>query len=252
MLELHTLLLIGLAVAIASFIHGFSGFGFGIISMALFSMLPFDLERISAVLSIVALLIISTLVFFSGKDSKIVWKHVLFISLGILIGSPLGYGFLLAFKDQPLFRVIAGMIFMYFAVHNLFSLHARRELHTFFGVLLGIASGFISGALVSGGPPIIFYLYSRVKDPRKMKGTVQVVFVVLCVIRIFLVVVKGPGYTMELGKVILYVTPAGLLLLILGHFLSRFSSVSTFKKIVYVLLFLFGLLVCVKGIGGLL
>ena len=252
MLEPHNLLIIALTLGFASFVQGYSGFGIGIISMSVFSFMPLDLERMSAVLSILCTVIILILFFLSVRHSKIAWKPGLFLCLGIIIGSPLGYFFLLSYKEQPVFKIIFGTIIMYWALSSFFSLSIKKHLRYLLGVPFGVLSGFISGMMVSGGPPIIYYLYSRVHDPRDMKATVQAVFLFVGIVRLTVIGFGGRGFTPELFKVSSIVLPVGIGTLALGHYLSRRATVETFKKIVFALLFLFGTVIAVKGIKGIL
>ena len=125
-LDLSVILLACFAFAISSMVHGYSGFGFGIICMAIFALSPHDLEGMAAVTTIVILVVFSVLFFQSRHESPVHWRHVAIINVGAFIGMPLGYWLLVAFKDLSVFRVVAGAVIVYYAISGLRAPHARK------------------------------------------------------------------------------------------------------------------------------
>ena len=118
-------------------------------------------------------------------------------------------------------------------------------------VFAGGLAGFMTGAFVSGGPPIIYYLYARAKDPRTMKATVQTLFIGLMLYRAILIMVGGRCGSPELVGV-LWATPVAVATLLAGHWLSLRGSPARFRKVSFAMLGLFGLLAMGKGVAELI
>jgi uncharacterized membrane protein YfcA len=232
----------------AAWVHGYSGFGFGIICMALMAFLPMGMERASVVVSLTGFVILVVLVFISRGGGRVRWDQVLLLIPGGVLGVPLGYRFISAFGDQPVFRFVLGGALMIFAV-----LGARkrgktpRALPGWAALPIGLISGFIGGAFVTGGPPIVMYLYSRTRDPRDMKATIQATFMALSATRIATIALGEKGLAAEgTLRMALIFLPFVVAALIMGHRLSLGHSVDFFRKVVNGLIFLMGLSIVVQ------
>ena len=251
MFDLQTVILIMSVAALAAFVQGYAGFGYGVLSMTIFSFLALDIERASVVVTLISLAVMGLLFFLSRPTSKMVWKRILLIMCGALIGSPLGYWFIVVYGKQPLFNVVFGIVLLYFSASGILSPHLRRRIHAVLAVGIGTVAGFISGAFVSGGPPVVLYLYSQTGDPREMKASLQAVFFMMSVYRLILVGAGGIGYSKEMLLVSLCAIPAVAAALLVGHALSRRTSAELFRKTVYALLGLIGIILLGRGLRGL-
>ena len=237
-------------MGVAAFAHGYTGFGFGVFSMSLFALLPMDLEWAAAVLTVLALFVLVTLFFLSRGRAPVRWRLAGVIWIGAVVGTPLGYSFLAAYKDAPFFRIAIGLLLLSFGVASLRPPPMGRRLHPAWGVGLGALGGAISGAMASGGPPIIWYLYSQVEDPRDMKRTAQATFIGMTVFRLCLIGLRWGRDSGQLVVESLSVLPLVALLLSLGHVVTRRTSVRTFRYAVSAMLCLAGL--AAVGRAGLL
>lgn len=246
--NLESILIVLCCVSVAAFAHGYSGFGFGIISITAFSMTPLHLERAAAITTVLNIVILSILYMSHRKEWTIHWRHVWVLCIGAFLGQPMGYYLLMHFQHLPLFRLFVGIIFIYYGINGFRAVHAHRPLPRIIGFLLGIFSGIIGGAMVSGGPPLIYYLYSQTRDPRDMKGTIQVVFLITTTYRLNLVGFQGAGFSLPLLALAGCALPATIFLILLGHRLSRRGSVIAFKRSVYTLLVVFGIVVVTKSL----
>lgn len=240
--------LIAALLALASFIHGYSGFGMGLTSFSLLSLLGQSMEQVSIVVTINALIIMAVLLVISGLDSRIDWREAWLIVGGCAVGMPLGYAFLAAFGDLPVFRLLLGLLLIYFAWLGLKMPIPDRRFPAWAGILLGVGAGFIGGAFISGGPPIVLYLYAQSDDPRETKATLQFIFVLTLIYRLILIG-AGTGYTWPVIRLSLLVAPAALVAICLGHRLSKKASAAGFKRWAYLLIAVLGVLVVAKAIG---
>lgn len=245
------LILITLFAAFATFIHGYSGFGFGLTAMTLFTFLSYNIERLSVVISFIGLTSTLVLMIASRKIGKVQWKRALPLIIGNTSGMPLGYLFLVNFGQKPLFGLVLGCILIFYTAYGLSGKMIRRPLPNLTGIPIGLGAGFIGGAFVSGGPPMVMFLYSQTKDPRELKSTIQIVFLFGVTARLLMVFLGPIGITGEIGLLALIIIPVCLPAMLLGHFLSKRHSSAFFKKAVYYMIGVFGVIMLVKSISAL-
>jgi len=241
------LLFVSMALlGIAAFVQGYGGFGFGIVCMSLLVFTPIDLERGAALATMVSLPLIFILMHWSSARAKPRWKLVVVLFVGIMIGQPIGYAMLDTLSGQPIFQVVFGFTLIAFAVYG-FRGRIRHALPSWSALPIGILSGVISGAFISGGPPLVIYLYSRVRDPREMKATVQALFLLGSAFRFVLVLFSEKGVDSNMVSTGLLCLLVVLPILWLAHWLSVKSSTLLFTRVVYALLGAAGLLVITRA-----
>jgi len=245
--EPATLILITLFAVFATFAHGYSGFGFGLTAMTLFTFLSYDIERLSVVISFIGLASTIALMIASRKIGRIQWKRAIPLIIGNTSGMPLGYLFLVTYGQKPVFGLVLGIILILYSAYGLSGKIISKTLPNYAGVPIGLGAGFIGGAFVSGGPPMVMFLYSQAEDPRELKSTIQVVFLLGITARL-LVVLFGPvGITGEIGLLAFITIPICLPAMLLGHFLSKRHSSEFFKKAVYYIIGTFGVIMILKS-----
>jgi uncharacterized membrane protein YfcA len=177
----------------------------------------------------------------SWKDASLDWSNIGRLFAGALIGLPLGYLFIVRYGDLAVGRVALGAVLLGFGVVGVAVDPARMRLPKWTGALFGFLSGFTGGAFVTGGPPVVIYLYGRAEDdPREMKPTIQFIFLAVCLLRLGAAATSGvllEGRVLALSAVSL---PLGVVMLWAGHRLSRYGSVRTFRFAVQSLIGAFG------------
>lgn len=237
--ELYVLLLIA---AIAAFVQGFGGFGFGIVAMSLLAFTAIDLERGAAIITLACIPLLLLLFFLSRQRGRPRWRLCVLILLGTIIGQPFGYRFLETGARHPLFMIVFGGVLLWFAIQG-FQQRLTTRLPYWTSFPTGILSGFITGAFASGGPPVVLYLFSQVKDPREMISTLQVTFLLGAFVRVGLVATSERGIDLPLlratGLCIAVMAPV----LVGAYYLARRCSTRVFTRVVYA-----GLGIC--GIGA--
>ena len=169
------------------------------------------------------------------------------ITIGTIIGIPVGYQFILHYHQLPLFKFFLGIIILFASLFFLFPFRLKREIHPAYGILFGMVSGFIAGAFMSGGPPLTLYLYSQIEDPRDMKSTLQGSFIIGGFIRLFTVGVGKAGYSKSILFISLVVLLPSFLMLFFGHWLSEKLRSQLIRKIIYGLLGFFGAIIAFNG-----
>ena len=249
MFDIRKMLPFLIVIPLAATVRGFAGLGSGIITMTTFSLLDANLERVSVVLNIVFTVNTVILLYLSSRRTKIVWRRVLFVSIGTAIGIPAGYQFILRYHQLPLFKFFLGIIIIFGSIYFFFPFRFRKKIHPSFGVLFGVISGFIAGAFMSGGPPLSLYLYSQMDDPRDMKGVLQATFIIAGVVRLVTVGVGKAGYTADVLLTALVVMLPAAALLYIGHRVSENLDMNLFRKLIYGLLGCFGVVIAANGIA---
>lgn len=254
-MELTTILAIAAAITVAGFVQGYAGFGFGIVAMALLAFLPVDLERAAAVATCVGVFQVGVLFLISRRRYGVAWRPVGLILVGTAAGIPLGYAFIVAFGDAPVFGLCLGLVLLGFAGQGLFALWRAvrpRRWPTWLGVPVGLASGFLGGAFVSGGPPVVLYLSSRVEDPRAAKASIQLVFLVGMVIRLGAIGGGPVGFDSDLLVAMGVAVAPVLVAIVIGHRLSQRAGIAPFRLVIFLLIAVAGLALLLRHGGDLL
>lgn len=246
MLDLNYLWTFVFIVVFSAFAQGFMGLGFGIIVMAGVAFTPWDLERASVLTNILLLFLNSTIIFAGRRDFRIDWKLVGLIISGEICGVPLGYWFIYAFGNRPVFRLALGIVLVIFAADRFFRPRLAKPLPALLGLTAGLVAGFLAGAFTAAGPPLALFIYSRHHIPAKAKGTLQVVFMSATIWRLITIIFFGKGVSLQLVEISAVMIPAVIFFAVLGHRLTRRVSSALFEKVVYSFIGLAGALNIVR------
>lgn len=232
----------------AMFVWGYSGLGFGIVSITLISFFAMDIERVSVIISLVTVVFSLLLMLISKEHGHVHWRKVAFLYGGLVIGLPVGYWFIDTFGNRPVFGIILGIILVAYGIVGLRKPHAAKPMGDGVAIPVGMLSGFISGAFVSGGPPLVIYLYSQTDDAREMKATIQAVFMISTFTRLILIAFGEKGYSMDVVWPALISLPLLVPILFVSHAYSKRHSPETFKRVVNILIAVFGCIKLVKAV----
>jgi uncharacterized membrane protein YfcA len=235
--------LIAATTLAASFISGLSGFGFGLVAMALLPLL-IGIKLANAFVSFCTLAIFTSLTIPLRKH--ISWRALVPLLVGTALGVPIGVYGLVNLPEGLLLKILAGFILSYVA----FSLLTQNKNHFHmdrrWGYLAGFVGGLISGALSAGGPPVIMYCDSLNLGKKGFKATLQVYFVLMILYKIPLFYVTGL-LTPELWRTLLNYSPFVAAGTACGVLLFRRLSDLWFRRVVLVLLTAFALIMLVKS-----
>lgn len=229
-------LLLGAACLLASFVHGFCGFGFGILLMAQLALAGAGLERASVLTTLLALCVTATIWIQARRDLNVDWRAVFILASGTILGLPLGYAFVYRYENLPLGRALFGAVLLAFAAQGLWRPQKQLRIPGWAGPLFGVAGGFLSGAYSSSGPPFVLYLYFREDDPRVAKRTIQVIFTFLSVYRIIVILCGPRGIPAPMLVQGILLVPLALAGTWIGHRMFRRTGKELFSRVVYLLL----------------
>jgi|GEM_PF-1029973 len=158
------LLLVFLIASVSSFIHGYIGFGYSIIAMAVMPM--FFSMVTSGAIGTMALLAVCCRIAYSLK-SHINWRKIWIPTMFMVIGKILGTFLLMNMVAQVL-ESILGLILIFYSLNALLFRKSLGIKGTKLqGGLLGFLGGIMGGLYNMSGPAIAVYYMAVCKDDIK-------------------------------------------------------------------------------------
>ena len=227
-------------ILLASFVRGFSGFGFSASSV---SLLSFILPPKEIVPIILLLEIIASFFMIPSIWKKINWRFVLFLLIGVIIGTPFGVNLLSSLNPQ-IMHLIISITVLIFAILLLKGYKNKKLNQNFSKFIVGGIAGTVNGFGTLAGLPIALYLLIIAAEPAVIRASLAALFFFTDAYALIL------GYFNELLNLkifyrsipLLFLIPIGVLI---GTRFFKDSSNENYKR--YVLYFLiiisfFGLL----------
>ncbi|RME23744.1 MAG: sulfite exporter TauE/SafE family protein [Deltaproteobacteria bacterium] len=169
------MLLAGVAVFAGAFIQGMSGFGFGMVTMAL---LPLFMDVADAVPLVAGVGITVSLNMAWRLRRQLELRRALPLIGGGLVGTPVGIAFLQG-ANPRLVKAVLGVVILGYSAWAL--LHRDRETPERppslpLGAAAGFLGGLLGGAFNTGGPPAILYVTAMGWRKHAATSTLQVFF----------------------------------------------------------------------------
>ncbi|MFQ5808299.1 MAG: sulfite exporter TauE/SafE family protein [Armatimonadota bacterium] len=175
------LMLVPLIMGLAAFVQGATGFGYGLVAMAVLA----SLLHIKAAVVILApaSFCLCTMLFLRLR-SHVAWRDATPVAISVVIGVPAGAAFLVQ-ADPDLLQAILGALLIVSAVYAMLPKLAERPWHpVFLGIPCGVLSGAMGGALGASGPPIIAFVSTQGYGRFRYTGTLQFVFGTMAFVRL--------------------------------------------------------------------
>jgi uncharacterized protein len=169
-------------LALAAFVQGLTGFGFGLVSMSLLPMV-LGLKQAAAIGTVYGLLV--TIVTFVRYFREYNWRLGLPFLLSSCVGVPLGVYFLEKSSESFLLKVL-GVLMIAFALREFLVPRPVDAIHSTLSVPFGLFSGSLSGAFNLGGIPTATYAYAHPWTRGQIIAFLQVMLVTSCSLRILL------------------------------------------------------------------
>ena len=171
-LELKDFIFFCSVILLASFVRGFSGFGFSASSV---SLLSFILPPKEIVPIILLLEIIASFFMIPSIWKKINWKFVLYLLLGVLLGTPLGIH-LLSILDPKITHLIISLTVLIFAFLLLKGYKNKKLNHNLSKFFVGSVAGTVNGFGTLAGLPIALYLLIIAAEPAVIRASLAALF----------------------------------------------------------------------------
>ena len=234
-----------MALAFAAGVQGFLGFGFGIVAMTILAF-GFDLVHASGVVNLTALFV--TVGMLWRLRDAVLWRvaarMVPWIALGVLAGVTA-----LGTLDRDIMLRSLGIVVIGLAAWNLIAPRlATREPPIWIDAGVGMLGGALGGAFNTGGPPIIAHLYRRREGADALRGTLQVLFLSISVLRAPVAwsqgLMEAPVWSHAAWGI-----PAVLLGQWVGAALGARLPADRFRPVAWAALALLGFVLVVRGAG---
>ena len=232
-----------LAILIAAFIRGYSGFGFSALAVTSLSLIlpPAEVVPTAFLLEIVASIFMLPMVWRS-----IDWQKLNLLVLGVLLGTPAGVLFLAEIPQDPVRFTISGLVILACILlwknFRLQNEGGKRRLLFFGGI-----SGLVNGAAGIGGLPIVLFLLSGSIRAEVLRATL--VAFLFCS-DIYATIISGSQKLLSnelLVRSALFLFPL-VIGVALGHRGFVKSSPESFRKFSIVLLIFLSVAVILRGI----
>jgi hypothetical protein len=233
------LLLIGVILFFASFVQGFSGFGFGLIVTPLLALF----YPISFVVPFTALcgLVINVILVYELKPELKELKLLLPLSIGVILGVPIGV-YALSSSEETLIRLLLSLLLVGYAGYALMVREIKKELGSKSAVVAGWFSGWFGAALATGGPPIIIFVSLQPWEKRRAKSTL-VTFLFFSTILIVMAHTVAGLTTAASVESFFYAIPVIATGTFVGsHIFGRTDHIYFRKAVLILLLFIGGLI----------
>ncbi|MGK7345603.1 MAG: sulfite exporter TauE/SafE family protein [Candidatus Nitrospinota bacterium M3_3B_026] len=224
-----------LVVFAAGLIQGLTGFGAGMVAVPLLTLLL----GVKKAIPLVALVALALLVFMTVKT----WRdmdggRILRLAAGALPGIPLGL-YILVSHDETIIRLILGFILVVYSLFALFAKDLEVAMNERAGYVFGFLSGFFSGAINTGGPPVVIYGSLRGWGGDSFKATLTGFFIINQVIIVAAHAMAGVS-SMKTVSWFLILAPFVALGAFSGAALYDRVDQESFRKIVHALLLAVG------------
>ncbi|TWU62477.1 sulfite exporter TauE/SafE family protein [Crateriforma conspicua] len=248
----------------AGFVHSGIGFGFGIVAIGLMPLV-IDARKTHLLVSLCAVPVQMGTVWAYRKG--VVWRPLLFALAGALIGLPLGLWLFHSINLDWLTRGtgVALLLMIGYSFHNRKAsrnradstatqstggssnvANDRKDAGGATGI--GVASGFLMGAVTMPGPPVVAYALQRDWDQEQFKAFVNQFLLALSVFKILGLLVSTEISRQSTIEALLLI-PAALLGIAIGKRFSTRLSAGGFRTMVAVGLAFVAVLLIAKGAG---
>lgn len=171
-LSLFEFIFLTIIILIASFVRGFSGFGFSASSVSLLSFIlpPKEIVPIILILEIVASFFMIPSIW-----NKINWRFVLYLLIGVIIGTPFGVSLLASLKPR-IMHLIISITVLIFAILLLKGYTNKKLNHNFSKFIVGSVAGTVNGFGTLAGLPIALYLLIIAAEPAVIRASLAALF----------------------------------------------------------------------------
>jgi len=141
---------------LAGYVRGYGGFGFSMITVAGLSLFLAPVVIVPAVL---LLEIVASLYLIAGVWRRVDWPALLWLSGGMILGTPAGV-WLLGFLPEHLLKMTTAVVIAILAGLLRSGFRLQRKTSRGGTLATGAVSGILNGSAAVGGPPVVLFFFS--------------------------------------------------------------------------------------------
>ena len=231
-----------LIMASASLVMGLAGFGNALIAMA---FLPYFMTPATAIAVLTIYTIVFTIAIFVPVRRHLTPRGVTWLLVGTVLGTPLGVWILVACSASTLNRIIGGVLVVVVLLE-----WAGRYPERLIGQWWGLGAGFVAGLMGSAvgmpGPPVVVYSAMQDWSPRTIKANLQVFFFVNQAVILAgywrAGLLTGDVWRLSASFALPAAAGTGLGILLFKH-----VDHATFRRVVFAVLLVSGLVLLARG-----
>jgi uncharacterized protein len=235
-LTLAQLAMVWGVVILAAVMRAFTGFGFALTAVPVFSLilLPTEAVVLSASLTL-AVSLITLRTYWGQYPLRPMAPMLLMAGLGTLVGA----GLLSAISRQQ-FQLAIGLSVIAASLALTLYRPGRQQPRGWLAGIVGGVSGLLNGAFAIPGPPVIIYAIATEADPRRSRSLLMTFF--LCSAVIALVSYSSAGFVTARSLALFALAlPAMLLGDRLGYYLFHRFGGTLYRRVALTVLFAVGL-----------
>ena len=231
-----------MVIAAACFVQGLAGFGIGLVSLA---FLPFLMSPQHAIVLITLYAAVFIVVIFIPLRRDFTLRGMPELVAGTVLATPVGVWLLAALPSDLLKRLI-GLVLLLIVALEWLGLYPQRLRGRGWGFGAGLAAGFLGGAIGTPGPPVILYAAAQDWSPRTVKANIQAFLMINQA-----VILLGYWWAGLLDREVwrltwVFAAPA-VVGLAAGMLLFARLDRARFRRVVFAVLFLSGLVLLIRG-----
>jgi len=231
-----------LIIAAACFVMGLAGFGVALVAMA---FLPYVMAPATAIVLLTVYTVPFSLAIFVQLRRHFTPRAIVDLLIGTALGTPIGVFILTALPASTLNRVI-GAFLVVIVILEWRQMFPEQLTGRGWGLLTGVLAGVLGGAVGTPGPPVVVYSTTQGWSPRTMKANLQAFFIVNQAL-----ILIGYWWTGLLTREVWQLAAGFALPAIAGALVgvALFGRIDAarFRRVVFALLFLSGLVLLVRG-----
>lgn len=224
-------------VFLAALVHGAAGFGAALVAMPLL-VFVMDVREATPLVAILTLTVNALLL--AALRVSFDLRRVIHLSLGALAGIPAGILFL-RYGPRSLPELLLGAVLVGYALHGLLSRWRPPAVGGKGAFLYGLASGFVGGAINTGGPPAVIYMTSQPWKKEEVHASLQFYFLIVGMLVVAGHAMAGVTTAATLDHVIRLLPALGVGS-VCGYLVHRRVSADAYRRLVLVLLLVLGIL----------
>jgi uncharacterized membrane protein YfcA len=230
--------LIAAALLAGSFVFGAAGFAFGLVTVPLLGIVLPIKQAIALQLPYAFLLAAA---FAWHYRRYLAWRALRPLLVAALVLLPIGVAALEYAPERAMKLVLAAFIIAAVVLQGKAFLGKARS-----GYAYGAVSGFFQGTFTTGGPPAMAYFLATCHDPRAVKGTHGMYFVLLYPATAALYAAGGIVGTADLARAAAF-APAVLAGGLAGHWIGARLNFRQYRVLVNALLIASALMLAIRS-----